>query len=322
MINIVCSTDNNFVMPCGIMLYSLCKNNRDTDINIYIIIDQSVTEDNKRKLENTTSTFANCTCNFCLIDGNFFNSFPKLGEDTPKDYITKATYYRIFLTKVLPENVEKCLYLDCDIIINSSLKPLWDIDINDVALAATPDCGEGLIEKYNRLRYPQSKGYFNAGVLFVNLCYWRKHDALNRMLLFIKEHRDWIRLHDQDVLNRVFYEEKKYLPIRYNLQDGYLREYANYEIRKYKEDIQEALQNPCIIHFTDFKPWWNSCENPMAHFFHEYKKETTWSDVPLINKKEKGRTLKAFKHAFGCLLRDFKIVPENNYEASPNKFKK
>lgn len=39
---LVMCTDKNYVMPCGVMLYSICQNNQDVDITFHIVIDESV----------------------------------------------------------------------------------------------------------------------------------------------------------------------------------------------------------------------------------------------------------------------------------------
>ena len=39
----------------------------------------------------------------------------------------------------LSPDMHKALYLDCDIIVLGSIRPLWDTDISDYALAAVED---------------------------------------------------------------------------------------------------------------------------------------------------------------------------------------
>lgn len=41
-------------------------------------------------------------------------------------YISRATYYRLLIPQILSEDIHKVLFLDCDIIVRHSLRPLWE----------------------------------------------------------------------------------------------------------------------------------------------------------------------------------------------------
>ena len=49
------------------------------------------------------------------------------------------TYYRLFADGLLPKSINKVLYLDADIIVNTDLLQLWDIDLTDKAIAVVPE---------------------------------------------------------------------------------------------------------------------------------------------------------------------------------------
>lgn len=40
--------------------------------------------------------------------------------------ISKTTYFRLFMAEILPENLEKILYLDCDTMVTKTLDELFD----------------------------------------------------------------------------------------------------------------------------------------------------------------------------------------------------
>ena len=46
------------------------------------------------------------------------------------------SYCRLFLDKLLPEEVEKVLYLDGDVLNTGSLKELWSLDMGESSAAA------------------------------------------------------------------------------------------------------------------------------------------------------------------------------------------
>ena len=51
--DIVASTDKWYVMPTGVMMYSVCVNNPDVEIVFHVIHDDSVTSKDRRDLEET-----------------------------------------------------------------------------------------------------------------------------------------------------------------------------------------------------------------------------------------------------------------------------
>lgn len=52
MIHIICSTDHNYVMPTGVMMKSVSINNSCADITFHVVIDESVTNTDKKNLES------------------------------------------------------------------------------------------------------------------------------------------------------------------------------------------------------------------------------------------------------------------------------
>ncbi len=289
--DIVVCIDSNYVMPCGVMLYSICKNNQESDITFHIVVDESVNQTMQQSLENVLLPKSSKKGRFYYINGNDYIHLPRLDETNPKRYITKAAYYRLYLSEILPSSLDKVLYLDSDIIIRHSIKDLWNTDISNFYVGVVPDVGEGVIDKYNRLRYPPHKGYYNSGVQLINLKKWRDEHIIKKFVEFMQNHPDWIKLHDQDVMNRIFYDSKFILPITYNFQEGYLWNELFYDYWKYEEQVLAARKDPIILHFTDSKPWKEGCTHPWSKEFFKYQKETVWSNSPII-KKETGFNIK------------------------------
>lgn len=278
-IHIVICTDTKYVMPCGIMFYSLCKNNSENEIVFHAIIDDSVTEANKESLSSIAKKF-NKQIIFYNLDGHLFDNFPNLGNGM---YISKATYYRLYLTEILPDSLDKVLYLDCDMIIRKNLLELWNTNIDNVGVAASMDGMDGLITLFNRLDYPRSKGYFNAGVLLVNLNYWRKHNIHQKCLDYIKNHYDRIVSHDQDVLNVVLQDAKKNVSITYNFGESFLYKPENmqFDYSTHKDEIKAVIHDPVIVHYTVSKPWKVGCLNPFRTLYFKYRDMSEWKGVPL-----------------------------------------
>lgn len=279
---IVACTDHGFIMPTGVMMQSICVNNKDSFVSFHIVCDESITEKDKKKIESTIKPFAEKQVYFYQIDP-YKLTMPAIGRFRPE--VTMATYYRLWLAELLPDNLNKVLYLDGDIIVRQSLLPLWDINLDGYAVAAVPDKYEketGANNKYLRLHYPPELGYFNAGVLPINLDYWRKENVIQDFLEMIENRAESIKCHDQDVLNYCFREKKLHLPIKYNTQDGFLYATPGYDSPKYEQEVQEARRNPVVVHYTNGKPWWtyNRHIHPWQSTFFKYQSQTLWKDEP------------------------------------------
>lgn len=301
--DIIVCTDNNFIMPTGIMLYSVCVNNKESDITFHVIID-NVSTDNKQKLQETVMAYKGKNIVFYDIDKIDISDIPTVKKGTRW---SKAAYYRLYVTELLPSTINKVIYLDGDIIVRKSLLPLWEIDLNDFAVAAAPDVYFMEDSYFNRLKYPKVKGYFNSGVLVINLDYWRKNNLLTEFKCFMRQYAERIAVVDQDVLNYVLQDCKKAIPIKYNLQSYFLWSNKPYTSAEIDLELKEAINDCVVLHFTGPNPWQTTCRHPYRSTFFKYQSKTIWKDTPLSdNRPVKLRIIKFFSR----ILRLLKLIPE------------
>ena len=266
---ILCCTDHNFVIPMGVMMHSLCVNNKSNELHFHVFIDETVTEEQKKELREVINE--GNTLNFYLVDVSSIEKYLIVKVAN----FPISIYYRLLLADILPESVHKVLYLDADIIVRHDLKKLYDTKIDDVALAAVtePDGTGGNCE---RLGYPSELGYFNSGVILFNLDYFRKNNVTEQLINFIKENPEKLGCPDQDTLNAVLHNEKIDLPIIYNVQEGYYRIPPTIVMT---EELNKAIHDPYIVHFsTNNKPWNKHCRHPLRNLYYEYRKGTPWEN--------------------------------------------
>ena len=131
--------------------------------------------------------------------------------------VTQAAYYRLMLSEILPKNIHKVLYLDGDIIVRHSLLPLWNIDMKERPVGVVIYPYEVFPDFYSRLNHPPQLGYFNSGVMLIDLAYWRKHEVVKDFMRILQEYAEKLQFGDQDVLNVAFSGNKIVLPMKYNL---------------------------------------------------------------------------------------------------------
>lgn len=275
-IHIAVCLDNGYVMPTGVLMYSACVNNQDVDIDFHVLTDESVDEKGQKDLIDTINKFQGKRALFYSLKSITALSFPLV-----KKHLTRAAYYRLFLSDILPSTIEKVLYLDGDIIVRHSLLPLWNTDITNYAAGAVMDVCDGDIKIYNRLRYPYRKGYFNSGVLLINLRYWRDNNIVTEFTEYLNAYPERIMQEDQDVMNVVLQDKKLTLPVKYNLQTSFLGNDPCWDYWKYESEMKMAIEDPVIVHFTSkWKPWYDYLPypHPYRDTFFKYLCQTKWKN--------------------------------------------
>lgn len=289
--DIVYCLDDNFVMPCGVLLLSVCENNKAEDI-VFHIITEGLRADNRVKLEAIVKQYGRKIC-FYNID----TSLLKSASESPglqKPNWTLSVYYRLLLGSVLPENIDKVLYLDCDTIVCDSLSELWSTNLENYAIGAVYDYSGDDIRIYNRLDYDSSLGYFNAGVLLINLRYWRTNKIESLLLEYMNRNVAILKYNDQDVLNYVLREQKRGLPMKYNLMKRFFWQTHHLYLNKSRwSDMFNAIQAPVIIHYTpDEKPWHKDSTFHLDYIWRGYYRLSPWKNEPLTYKASYKQRLK------------------------------
>ena len=310
MVNILFSTDDKYVMPLVVLMNSIginCKRKK----HYYIIVDESFAETSEKDVVKTASSYGD-EVSFCKVTSELIGKIPFANAEMPPG-LSIATYYRLFLTELLPLDVHKVLYLDVDMIVRHSLDSLWDTDINDYAIAAVPDMDEQSHIESNRLPYPMETGYFNAGMLLINVDYWRNHQLFSKFFDFVWKHREILLAHDQDTLNCFFYNKKKILPVTYNFQNGFIYRDAVFKDELGK-DIERAKNNPAIVHYTCSKPWNLDCNNPMMYAWFYYKKKSLFSDAFLAKPVSIKMKVWYFIYRHNFYIHSIQKLPYNKYQ--------
>ena len=276
-IHIAVCLDKGYVMPTGVMMYSICINNQDVDIDFHVLIDESVSEKERQNLRETLDKFHGKRALFYSVRSISALSFPLVNFN----HLTRAAYYRLFLSDILPATVEKVLYLDGDIIVRHSLLLLWNTDLTNHAIGVAIDSNEGKIEKYYRLRYSYKKGYFNSGVLLINLKYWRDNHIIKEFVEYLNKNPERIIHEDQDVMNVVLKDKKLSIPVKYNFQSGFLKKEPGWDYWGYKTEVNAGMKDPVIVHFSQgWKPWYKNLRypHPYANTFLKYQSQTKWKN--------------------------------------------
>ena len=283
-IHIALCPDNNYTMPTTVLVRSICENAYGQNIHFHIITNQEFFETNKNALINEFNS-DKVGYTFYKISPELLDYFSLNKQNSPA-HITMSAYIRLYLSTILPREIDKILYLDSDIIVRQPLDELYQTNISGYSLAAVSDINEITAPYYNRLRYPISHGYFNTGVQLINLAYWREHSIEKSFVTYAQKYPECIVFQDQDIENAVLHGTILFLPLKYNCQTSFLykKEFLNIIYYDKEAELEEAVHNPVIIHYCvgAAKPWLRGCTHPYKDAFLNYKAMTQWADIPLL----------------------------------------
>lgn len=291
MLNVTFASNNEYSPLLLIALTSLLEHNyKDFNcINVYIL-DDGINDSNKNKIYSLTDKYS-CKITFINtkfneIDIELIPISKKLTDPTSTtEYLT--AYSRLFISSLLPDELDKVLYLDCDALILGSYKTLWNMDISEYYCAGVLDI---MTETTKKLYgFDETDSYINSGFLYINLKKWRETHVEDKFLKFLEENQGkWFML-DQGVINNVLRHKIKVVEPKYNLMPPY--QFHDYELsKKYtgrdteyytKEIVDESRNNPVFVHFCGFsfeRPW-NNKEHKYNSEFVKYAKKTNCEHI-------------------------------------------
>ncbi|MDT3405172.1 glycosyltransferase family 8 protein [Mucilaginibacter terrae] len=259
--HVAITIDDNYIQHACVMLQSL-NEHAISPIEVYCISD-NLSDGSKNILKNHFKK-SKLTISFVGFNPG---SLPQL-PIKHTDHVSAATFFRIWLPQLLP-HVKQVLFLDTDILINNDLSSVFNLNIDNYPIAAVPDLGAS-IEKKTQLGIHAHKLYFNAGVMLVNLDYFRKHHLTRQLAHFISTKPELCEFWDQDALNAIISGNFLELHPRFNLQS------TTYDYKGTK-GVDEAIANPAIVHFTgggSCKPWFYQNQHPLKYLYYQNLKKT------------------------------------------------
>lgn len=268
--NILVALDSNYIHPLCVMFNSLVKTNQGNSFDIYVAYSSLTEED----FENMQKALGNLDARIhrVFVKDEIFEGAPVLSR------LSKATYYRLLIGDILPESVDRLLYLDPDIVINKDLTPFYNLDLQGNVLAGGTHL-YGIIELGNLCRLfinpKKINHYINAGVLLIDLDKWRKTVTLDRIFKYIQRSHLYLLLADQDVINYLFADKILRIDERiYNLDEKTFSYFAKKRSPDKRIDLDWVRKNTIVIHYNGkYKPWNEpDYEGLLGEFYENYKK--------------------------------------------------
>ena len=286
-LNVVYSSDDNYVQHVGVSMISLFENNKEFNhINIYLI-EKNIAFENKVNLKLICDKY-NRTINF--INFNDFSNKLKLNIGNS---ISVNSYARLFLSSIIEDSIDKIIYLDCDSIVNGSLSDLWNIKISEYYVAGVCDTASDNAKL--RVNMDVNSPYINAGMLLINLKKWREEDIEKRFIEFIDSYNGKVFHHHQGTINGVLNKSLLLIHPKYNCMTTFFTMSRDeiisyYGLNDYYSEVElsEAISTPVFIHFTPAfvnRPWIKGSRHPLVSLYNTYLDLTPWKGASMWRSK-------------------------------------
>lgn len=266
-IPVILSADNNYAQPLIVSIASLLLTaHRTTTYSFYLLVPDNFSRENKEKIQKVCEKHGKYKLHFVDMKDSYRNTYLHI------KHISKATYYRLKIPSMLSD-INKCIYLDVDLVAKKDLSDLYRINVDDKYIAGVKAAGyyetAAKIEaKREQLGIAELDSYVNAGVLVMNLAKMRE-DNLEEIFAEMLGNK-WPS-QDQDILNAACYGKIRVIQFKYNAMTKYALEsdkaYKNTKSLRHtygKNEWETGRKNPSIIHYADKKKPWEHLETIYA----------------------------------------------------------
>lgn len=281
--DIAYTTNDVFCAKVGESICSVFENNENMDdIHVYVI-GQGITEKNQKKFLGLAERYHR---EITIVPIN------DLKEYIPFDFDTfgwnPIVLARLVIDKLVPDSIDRILYLDGDTCCIDNLTELWNTDLKGNVIGG---CMEPTVQKerYHEI-HTEGIPYINAGVLLIDLKKWRAEKWGEKILDFYREYNGRLFANDQDAINGALHGRIYYLAPKYNFFNIYW--FYPYRYLKhlnesrglyyYPKDVYEdSIRHPAIIHFLgEERPWRKGNHQKFRKQYRYYLNKTEWKDDP------------------------------------------
>ena len=251
-INVCLACDDNYAKYAGVVIASALANSSDDERLIFYILDGGIKEEHKSDILQLKS-IKDCEINFVEVQEELFEDYKQIKTH---NYITIATYYRLKLPTLL-KDVGRVIYLDCDMVVNSDLKELFNTEMEDSAVAGVIDINKRMVRK--------NPNYVNAGMLVMDINNMKAQKLEQKFLDYTQANINNIKMGDQQIINDVLKGQIKIVSDEWNVQSSNFTNRSSY------------THNPKIIHYVSKKkPWHFASFSYHRDLYFKYLQMTPW----------------------------------------------
>ncbi len=274
-VSVVYAVDKNYLLPLTVSVLSLIENFASHRNLKIFILHNGVSEEAFKPVRSTLLPKLRQG-----IDLVFLEYDSALLKKLPTTlHFSHSNYARLLTPSLVPEDLEKLLYLDADTLILSDVSALFDLDVSPWASMLAPDWTGKIHHPLQQFpsdlsswEIPDDAPYFNTGVQLMNLRRWREEKISEHLLETARARPDLLFLADQNLFNICLYGKIGRLDPKWNKQFIYKK------IREGEWKMPYQIHSwdpPHLIHFvSEEKPWLPGCTLPEKDLYYSYWKKT------------------------------------------------
>lgn len=287
--NVVYHSSDSFASVLSVSIASIMENNKGMDDITFYVLEKQMTEESKHKLTQMVAAYNRKLVLIPMPDMQKDFNFPI--ARVRKKWILDS-YCRLFLGSILPNEVERVLYLDCDTLCHGDLQEFWDMDLQGCYCGAVTDAvGEHYYELFDMNK---TSRYCNSGMILFDLKRWREDGMEDKVAEYVREKNGFVFFMEQSVMNIVLQDKIKILHPKFNtytlisgLNNQELKWLRHCKRFYSKQECDEARKDPRLIHLTNLflvkgRPWLEGNNHPFRDIFMSYRALTPWKDEPLM----------------------------------------
>jgi len=261
-IAVVLAADDRFSRPLAVTVQSIVSQLRPgRGLDLYLC-DMGITTQNR---EEIAAAAAHPEVRLHWVT-TLAEKVEHLPEAVPG--ISGAAYARLFIPQVLPPDIDRALYLDCDLIARRCVGELFDLPLGNFAALGVTDAGSPYVCSLYGVPYWSRYGRraddvnFNSGVLLLNLRAWRDEDITGAAMEYLTDGRHQF-LVDQEAINAVLPGRIGQVDPRWNVQTEHFQPPHQATLPLDEAQLSELIKDPWIVHFTTaVKAWSYECTHP------------------------------------------------------------
>jgi lipopolysaccharide biosynthesis glycosyltransferase len=259
--------DMNYLQHAAVFLVSLMEHNPRRRFSVVLACDD-LSPELRDRFDRTLRRYAGLQLRFSPVLGTALEELPI------HEGLTKESWGRLWIEHYFPAATGKAFYFDPDIVVTGDLGELLETDIADHLLAAVDIPGSARVAVHG---YDPSHGYFNSGVLIVNLEKWCDSDRRGALIAYTRAHPERVNDPDQDALNGCFHADRLHLDYIWNAITPFFK--TDSDLALPAQEIARVRRDVRLVHFNGgSKPWTFMCNHPRKADYVRFLRMTAWRD--------------------------------------------
>ncbi|MEE8715899.1 MAG: glycosyltransferase family 8 protein [Coriobacteriales bacterium] len=264
-LDVLVTIDENYALPFKVMACSIMANNPGARVTFRLLHGDGLSPGGVASLRAYCARIG-AELVATRVDGRLLESAP-----TTKRYPVEM-YFRL-LAPFLIEDVDRLIYLDPDTLVINPLEPLARTRLagqDCFAAACHTGVPEQIAKPINNVRLHTEGGYFNTGVILMDLPRARRIVRIGDISEYVSSLMRGTFLPDQDLFNALYGRHT------HEVDDGLW----NYDPRSYSQylvisggqrDFDWVAANTSVIHFCGSrKPWRSSARTRFEALYAHY----------------------------------------------------